>query len=157
MLLQVTMQNAHKKNAAISRVEKTTNKQTKIPPLGLNYIHSVTCPRLYSVWKCKRAQTYIYIMCFLLAVPADSLAGFWRGLWEILFDIKQTGQIPPFFLTPTSLRVGTANIPFRNCARNLGFMISDSMVFDKHISTVCRCVCVEIRRISPIHQYLIVE
>ena len=39
---------------------------------------------------------------------------------------------------PTSLRVGTANIPFTTCARNLGFMISDNVSLDKYILNICR-------------------
>ena len=38
---------------------------------------------------------------------------------------------------PTSLRVGSADIPLTTCARNLGFMISYSMSLDKRISNVC--------------------
>ena len=39
---------------------------------------------------------------------------------------------------PTSLRVGSANIPLTTCAGNLGFMISDNISLDKHISNACR-------------------
>ena len=45
-------------------------------------------------------------------------------------------------------RVSAADIPFTTCARNLGFMISDTMTLDKHISTVCRSAYLKIRRIS---------
>ena len=55
---------------------------------------------------------------------------------------------------PTSLRVGTADIPFMTCARNLGFRISDNMSLDKQISNVGRSAYVEI---SSIRQYLTVE
>ena len=59
---------------------------------------------------------------------------------------------------PTSFHIGSADIPFRICARNLGFMVSDlSTSLDKHISSVCRSAYLEIRRISSIHQYLTVE
>ena len=58
---------------------------------------------------------------------------------------------------PTSLRVGTADIPFTTYVRELGFMISDNTALDKHISTVCRSAYVEIRRISSICQCLIVQ
>ena len=34
---------------------------------------------------------------------------------------------------PTSLCVSTADIPFMTCARNLGFLISDKMTFDKRV------------------------
>ena len=46
---------------------------------------------------------------------------------------------------PTSLRVGSTDIPFTTSVRNLGFMISDNMFLDKHISNVCRSAYVEIR------------
>ena len=48
---------------------------------------------------------------------------------------------------PTSLPVGSADIPFTTCTRNLGFMISDNMSLDEHISN---SAYVEIRRISSI-------
>ena len=37
---------------------------------------------------------------------------------------------------PTSLLVGTADVPLTTCARNLGFIISDKMTLDKHTSPV---------------------
>ena len=60
---------------------------------------------------------------------------------------------------PTSLRVGTVDIPSRvtTYVRQLGFMISDNTALDKHISTVCRSAYVEIRRISSICQCLTVQ
>ena len=58
---------------------------------------------------------------------------------------------------PTSLRIGSAGCPFTTSARNFGFMISNNMSFDKHISNVCRSAYVEIRRISSIRQYLTVQ
>ena len=41
--------------------------------------------------------------------------------------------------------------------KNLGFMISDNMRLDKHISTVCNSAYVAIRRIGSVRQYLTVE
>ena len=58
---------------------------------------------------------------------------------------------------PTSLCVGSANIPFTTCTHNLGFMISDNISLDKHISNVCRSAYVEIRRIGSIRHLLTVE
>ena len=57
---------------------------------------------------------------------------------------------------PTSLRVCSTDILFTTCARSPGFMISN-MSLDKHISNVCRCAYVEIRRTSSLRQYLTVE
>ena len=58
---------------------------------------------------------------------------------------------------PIPLRVDTAGIPFTTCTRNLGFKIVNNLTLDKHISTVCRSACVEIKRISSIRQYMTVE
>ena len=60
---------------------------------------------------------------------------------------------------PTSLRVGTADIPFTTFVRRLGLLILDNLILDKHKHslTVCRYVFVEIRRISSVRQYLTVE
>ena len=65
--------------------------------------------------------------------------------------------IESFFLDtqPTSLRGHIAEIPFTNCVRNLGFMISDDMSLDNHISSVCCPAYVEIRRVSYIRHYLL--
>ena len=57
----------------------------------------------------------------------------------------------------TSLRVGTTDVHFTTCARNLGLMISDYMTLEKHISIVCRSACIKIRRISSARQYMTVE
>ena len=54
---------------------------------------------------------------------------------------------------PTCLRVGSAGVLFKTCARNLDFMMS----LDKHISNVCRSAYMEIRRHSSIRQYLTAE
>ena len=59
----------------------------------------------------------------------------------------------------TSLRVGTADIPFTTFVRRLGLLILDNFILDKHkhSSTVCRSVFVQIRRLSSVRQYLTVE
>ena len=46
---------------------------------------------------------------------------------------------------PNSLRVSTADIHLSTCARNLGFMTSNNMSLDKHITTFCCSVYLEIR------------
>ena len=58
---------------------------------------------------------------------------------------------------PIPLRIDTADIPFTTCTRNLGFKILNNLTLNKHISTVCRSACVEIKRISSIRQYMTVE
>ena len=65
---------------------------------------------------------------------------------------KKVSDVPP-----TSHRVGTADIPSTNCARSLGFMISDVVTLAKYISYVCCSSYVEIRRISCVRQDLTVE
>jgi len=56
-----------------------------------------------------------------------------------------------------ALRVGTADILFTICARNLSFMIPDNLTLDKPMSNVCRSLYVEIKQTGSIHQYLTVE
>ena len=73
----------------------------------------------------------------------------------VLKEVKQS-HFPPG-AQPSSPRVGTADIPFTTCARNLGFMISNNVTLHKLISTVCRSAYVEIRSVSFIRQYLTVE
>lgn len=48
--------------------------------------------------------------------------------------IHKTGREKERYKTDL-IRVGTADIPFTTCSRNIGFgfMISDSMTLDKHI------------------------
>ena len=58
---------------------------------------------------------------------------------------------------PTSLRVGTADIPFTTCAPKLRFVISDNITLDKYISTVFGSAYMKIRRISSIRQFLTVK
>ena len=55
---------------------------------------------------------------------------------------------------PDSIMVGTSNISFSSSARNLGYIISDDMSLDAHISNICRTAYIAIRQISSIRQYL---
>ena len=57
----------------------------------------------------------------------------------------------------TSLLVGSADCPFKTWTRNLGFMISENMSLNRHISNVCCSAYLEIRSIISIRQYLTVE
>ena len=57
---------------------------------------------------------------------------------------------------PTSIRIGSSDIPFASSARNLGYTISDDMTLDKHIFNVCRSAYCEIRKISSIRRFLTV-
>ena len=55
---------------------------------------------------------------------------------------------------PASLQVGNYDIEFSSSARNLGFIISDNMSFEKYSSFVCKSAYVALRQISSIRHYL---
>ena len=56
--------------------------------------------------------------------------------------------------SPTSIRVGDADVHFSSSARNLGFIITSDMTLDKHISNTCRSAYYELRKISTIRHTL---
>ena len=58
---------------------------------------------------------------------------------------------------PSSILVGDAQIPFANSARNLGFMITEDMSLETHISHTCRTAYIAIRQISTIRKYLTIQ
>ena len=60
-------------------------------------------------------------------------------------------SVKTIFVMLSPLHVGSADIPFMACACNLGFMISDNMTLDKHMSNVC---CSAYVKTGSIHQYL---
>ena len=55
---------------------------------------------------------------------------------------------------PTSLTVGSIDIPFSSTARNLGFHFSRDMSISTHVQTVCRKAYIDLRRISSIRHLL---
>ena len=57
---------------------------------------------------------------------------------------------------PTSLRVGTADIPFTTCARSIGFMTSHNMTWQANFNCLPFCLR-ENRPISSTRQYLTAE
>ena len=57
----------------------------------------------------------------------------------------------------SSIRVGNSDVSFSTTARNLGFMISDDMSLDCHISLTCRSAYAALRQISSIRHYLTVD
>ena len=59
--------------------------------------------------------------------------------------------------TPVSLRVGDAHVQFSSSARDLGFIITENMALDAHVSNVCRSAYYAIRQISSIRPYLTIE
>ena len=58
---------------------------------------------------------------------------------------------------PTSIRVGSSDIPFFTHASNLGITISCNTTMDKHVTNICRSTCTELRRISSIRHLLAVS
>ena len=56
--------------------------------------------------------------------------------------------------TPSSITIGTSQINFSREARNLGFIFSDTLDVDKHISHLCRSCNNELRKISSIRHLL---
>jgi hypothetical protein len=58
---------------------------------------------------------------------------------------------------PTSLQVGSSDIQFSSAARNLGYILSDDLSLNNHISHICRSAYTAIRQISSIRHYLTVS
>lgn len=58
---------------------------------------------------------------------------------------------------PDSVRVGDIDISFAHSARNLGFILSDDMSLDAHVTNICRAAYIAIRQISCIRQFLTVD
>ena len=55
---------------------------------------------------------------------------------------------------PSSIQVCSSNIAFAPSARNLGFILSDNLTVDAHISQICKSAYAALRQISSIRQYL---
>ena len=55
---------------------------------------------------------------------------------------------------PDSIQVGSSSIPFSLSARNLGFIFTQDMSLDAHITQTCRTAYAAIRQISTIRHYL---
>ena len=55
---------------------------------------------------------------------------------------------------PSSILVCSSTVSFSSTARNLGFILSDDMTVDAHISHICRSAYTALRQISSIRQYL---
>ena len=58
---------------------------------------------------------------------------------------------------PSSIMVCSSSVSFSSTARNLGFILSDDMTVDAHISHICRSAYAALRQISSIRQYLTLE
>ena len=55
---------------------------------------------------------------------------------------------------PSSIQVCSSDITFASSARNLGFILSDDLTVDAHISQICKSAYAALRQISSIRQYL---
>ena len=58
---------------------------------------------------------------------------------------------------PSSILVGNSDISFSSSARNLGYMISNDMTLDNHITHICRTAYIAIRQISSIRKFLTIH
>ena len=58
---------------------------------------------------------------------------------------------------PASILVGQSDIDFSPSARNLGYMITDDMSLDTHITHICRTAYISIRQISSIRKFLTIQ
>ena len=72
----------------------------------------------------------------------------------ILFHSKQSFSSDT---APSSVTVGNSQISLSNSARNLGFMISDDMSLNAHISHICCTAYIAIRQISSIRRFLTIQ
>ena len=55
---------------------------------------------------------------------------------------------------PSTIRVGRSDISFSSSARNLGFIITNTMSMEKHVSQTCRSAYAALRQISTIRTYI---
>ena len=58
---------------------------------------------------------------------------------------------------PTGFHVGDTQVQFSSSARDLGYVLSDSLSLEAHIRHVCQTAYLYIRQISSIRQYLTVQ
>ena len=58
---------------------------------------------------------------------------------------------------PARLSVGDTQVQFSSSARNLGYVLADSMSIDLHVRNICRTAYLSIRHISSIRRYLTVQ
>ena len=58
---------------------------------------------------------------------------------------------------PSSILIGSSDIPFSKTTRNLGYIMTDDMSSDAHINFICRSAYGALRRISAIRKYLTVH
>ena len=55
---------------------------------------------------------------------------------------------------PTSITVGNAQIPFKQCVKNLGFTLDCHLTFNAYVSNIARTCYFELRRLASIRRFL---
>ena len=58
---------------------------------------------------------------------------------------------------PSSILICSSTVSFSSTARNLGFILSDDMTVDAHVSHICRSAYAALRQISSIRQSLTLQ
>ena len=55
---------------------------------------------------------------------------------------------------PTSITIGNAQIPFKQCVKNLGFSLDFHLTMNAHVSNIARTCYFELRRLASIRRFL---
>ena len=55
---------------------------------------------------------------------------------------------------PTSFTMGSAHIPFKQSAKNLGFTLDSHLIMNAHVSNIARTCYFELRRLASIHRFM---
>ena len=55
---------------------------------------------------------------------------------------------------PTSITIGNAEIPFKQCVKNLGFTLDCHLTMNAHVSNIARTCYFELRRLAYIRRFL---
>ena len=59
-----------------------------------------------------------------------------------------------FHNLPTSITIGNAQIPFKQCVKNLGFTLDCHLTKNAHVSNIARPCYFELRRLASIRRFL---
>jgi len=71
---------------------------------------------------------------------------------EVMFI--HSSRFSPSSDSPSVIHVGSTEIKFTESARNLGFVMSNTMSTDKHVSQICRSAYAALHQIASIRSYL---
>ena len=55
---------------------------------------------------------------------------------------------------PTSITMGNAKIPFKQCVKNFGFTLDCNLTMNAHVSKIARTCYFELRRLASIRRFL---